>query len=168
MNASPESLYEEDFYTWTQQQAELLRRLPAVGNEIDLEHIAEEIEDLGGSDLRAARSLCQHIIEHLLKLEHSGLDEPADHWRDEIVEWRLQLEQILTRSIEAKLDLPARYRAALRLVRRLGVPGFASRLPAECPYTLEQIIGSGDEDWRTPRPYAASACAASPTASDGR
>jgi DNA-binding PucR family transcriptional regulator len=146
---TPETLYDEDFYAWTQQQAALLRRLPPAGNELDLEHIAEEIEDLGRSDLRAAQSLCEHVIEHFLKLEYSGLTEPADHWRDEIVEWRLQLEKILTRSIEAKLDLPARYRAALRLVRRLerDVPGFISRLPSECPYSLEQIIGDGDEDW---------------------
>jgi len=152
MAISTESLYEEDFYAWTQQQAELLRRLPAIGNEIDLEHIAEEIEDLGRSDLRAARSLCQHIIEHFLKLEYSGLDEPADHWRDEIVEWRLQLEQILTRSIVAKLDLPGCYRTAIRLVRRLEreVPGLISRLPVECPYTLEQIVGAGGEDWFPP------------------
>ena len=130
-----ETLYDEDFYAWTQQQAALLRRLPPAGNELDLEHIAEEIEDLGRSDLRAARSLCQHIIEHFLKLEFSGLDEPADHWRDEIVEWRVQLEQILTRSIEAKLDLPSQYRGALRLVRRLerDVPGFMSRLPTGVP-----------------------------------
>ncbi len=143
------SLYEEDFYAWTQQQAELLRRLPPVGNELDIENIAEEIEDLGRSDLRAARSLCEHIIEHLLKLEYSGIEEAADHWRDEIVEWRLQLEQILTRSIEAKLDLPGRYRAALRLLRRLerGQPGLMGRVPAQCPYTLEQIVSSGDEDW---------------------
>jgi hypothetical protein len=158
MVVSLESLYEEDFYAWTQQQAELLRRLPTAGNEIDLEHIAEEIEDLGRSDLRAARSLCQHIIEHLLKLEYSGLDEPADHWRDEIVEWRLQLEQILTRSIEAKLDLPAQYRTALRLLRRLerDVPGLMSRLPHSCPYTFEQIVGAGDEDWfpQARAPYA--------------
>ena len=149
---STESLYEQDFYAWTQQQAELLRRLPAIGNEIDLEHIAEEIEDLGRSDLRAARSLCQHIIEHFLKLEYSGLDEPADHWRDEIVEWRLELEQILTRSIEAKLNLPSLYKTALRLVRRLerDVPGLMSRIPAECPYTLEQIVGAGGEDWFPP------------------
>ena len=145
---SPDSLYEDDFYAWTQQQAELLRRLPAAGNEFDPEHIAEEIEDLGRSDLRAAQSLCEHIIEHFLKLEFSGLEQPADHWRDEIVEWRLQLEKVLTRSIEAKLDLPSRYRAALRLVRRLerDAPGLASRIPADCPYTLEQIVG-GDEDW---------------------
>ena len=142
-------LYEEDFYAWTQQQAELLRRLPAISNALDIEHIAEEIEDLGRSDLRAAQSLCEHIIEHFLKIEFSGLDQPTDHWRDEIVEWRLQLDKFLTRSILAKLDLPARYRMALRLVRRLerDVPGFLRRLPAECPYALEQIISSGDEDW---------------------
>ncbi len=103
----PGSLYEEDFYAWTQQQAELLRRLQPADNALDLENIAEEIADLGRSDLRAAQSLCEHVIEHFLKLEYSGLDKPADHWRDEIVEWRIQLEQILTRSIAAKLDVPS-------------------------------------------------------------
>ena len=152
MIAYADTLYEHDFYAWTQQQAELLRRLPAVGNEIDLEHIAEEIEDLGRSDLRAARSLCQHIIEHLLKLEYSGLQEPTEHWRDEIVEWRLQLEQVLTRSIEAKLDLPGRYKAAMRLLRRLerDVPGLMSRVPRDCPYSLEQIVSGAEEDWFPP------------------
>src|SRR6516164_640481 len=149
MAMTAELLYEEDFYAWTQQQAELLRRLPVISNELDIEHVAEEIEDLGRSDLRAAQSLCQHIIEHLLKIEYSGLTEPMGHWRDEIVEWRLQLEQVLTRSIAAKLDLPAQYRAAVRLARRLerNTPGLASRLPVQCPYTLEQILSSGDEDW---------------------
>ena len=158
MALSTASLYEEDSYAWTQQQAELLRRLPAVGNEIDVEHIAEEIADLGRSNLPAAQSLCEHIVEHFLKLEYSGLEQPADHWRDEIVEWRLQLEKILTRSIEAKLDLADRYRAALRLLRRLerDVPGLMSRLPHACPYTLEQIVGAGDEDWfpQACAPYA--------------
>ena len=104
---------------------------------------------MGRSDLRAAQSFCEHIIEHLLKLEYSGLEDPADHWRDEIVEWRLRLEKILTRSIVAKLDLPGCYRSALRLIRRLerDVPGLISRLPVECPYTFEQIVGSSGEDW---------------------
>jgi len=147
-----DSLYDEDFYAWTQQQAGLLRHLlPAGGNQLDLENVAEEIESLGRSDLRAARSLCQHIIEHFLKLEYSGLDQPAEHWRDEIVEWRLQLEQVLTRSIEAKLDLPTLYRAALRLGRlERDVPGLMRRLPTQCPYALEQIVSGGEEDWFPP------------------
>jgi hypothetical protein len=143
------SLYDEDFYAWTQEQAELLRRGGAGANGLDVELIAEEIEDLGKSELHACRSLCEHIIEHLLKLEYSGLAEPTEHWRDEIVEWRLQIDERLTRSIVAKMDLKERYRRALRLLRRLerDVPGLMQRVPAECPYSLDQIVGTGDEDW---------------------
>ncbi|HZT89628.1 MAG TPA: DUF29 domain-containing protein [Stellaceae bacterium] len=150
MNSEGFSLYDEDFYAWTQQQAELLRGGRGGANRLDVEHIAEEIEDLGRSELHAAQSLCEHIIEHLLKLEYSGLAEPADHWRYEIVEWRIQLERKLTRSIIAKLELGERYRTALRLLRRLerDSPELAERVPAECPYTLSQILGSdGEEDW---------------------
>ena len=150
-----DSLYDEDFYEWTQQQADLLRRLPLTSNSVDAEHVAEEIEDLGRSDLRAAQSLVEHIIEHFLKIEFSGLVDPAEHWRDEIVEGRLQLDKTLTRSIQAKLDLPSRYRAATRLIRRLerDVPGLTSRIPAASPYTLGQIVSDGSEDWfPIPRP----------------
>ena len=154
MSPPSDPRHDDDFYAWTQEQAELLRRLRAGGNRLDREGIAEEIEDLGRSELRTAQSLCEHIIEHLLKIEYAGLEEPARHWRDEVVEWRLQLEKTLTRSIEARLDLPGRYRAALRLIRRLerDVPGLTGRLPSTCPYTLQQIVGSDEEDWfPTPR-----------------
>ncbi len=155
MAAADGSLYDDDFYAWTQEQAELLRRLPVISNRLESLLIAEEIEDLGKSELRTAQSLCEHIIEHLLKLEFSGLEEPSGHWRDEIVEWRLQLEKTLTRSIEAKLDLPSRYQSALRLLRRLGrdQPGLMRRIPTNCPYSLDQIIGVGDEDW-FPSPHS--------------
>jgi hypothetical protein len=154
MKVPADTLYEEDFYAWTQQQANLLRHLPLTGNSIDAEKIAEEIEDLGRSELRTAQSLVEHIIAHFLKIEFSGLDEPAEHWRDEIVEWRLQLDKTLTRSIAAKLDLASQYKSALRLVRRLERDdlGLTNRLPATCPYSLEQIV-SGEEDWfPVPRP----------------
>ena len=146
------TLYDEDFYAWTQEQAELLRRGGTGANRLDVELIAEEIEDLGKSELHACQSLCEHIIEHLLKLAFSGLDEPADHWRREITEWRVQLKRKLSRSIEAKLDIPDRYRTALRLLRYLerDMPGLMSRVPAECPYSFDQILSGGEEDWFPP------------------
>ena len=129
----------------------MLRRLPVVSNRLESLLIAEEIEAFGEKRTPHLESLCEHIIEHLLKLEFSGLEEPAGHWRDEIIEWRLQLEKTLTRSIEAKLDLPSCYRSALRLLRRLerDLPGLMRRIPTNCPYSLDQIIGVGDEDWLT-------------------
>jgi hypothetical protein len=148
MDRAEATLYDDDFYAWTQEQASLLRRLPAMSNHLDVELIAEEIEDLGRSEVRTAQSLCEHIIEHLLKLEYSGLADPVRHWRVEIVEWRLQLEKTLTRSIIAKLDLPDRYRAALRLLRgQEELAALMDRIPGECPYSLDQIIGVGGEDW---------------------
>ena len=149
------TLYDDDFYAWTQEQAELLRHLPTVSNRLDIELIAEEIEDLGKSELHSVQSLCEHIIEHLLKLEYSSLVEPANHWRGEIIEWRLQIEKKQTPSITAKLDLDKRYRSALRMLRYFesDAPGMLQRLPTECPYTLDQIIGAGYEDWfPAPRP----------------
>ncbi|HEV8033042.1 MAG TPA: DUF29 domain-containing protein [Stellaceae bacterium] len=149
MTPADGSRYDEDFYAWTQEQAELLRRVRPRANGLDVEHIAEEIEDLGKSELHACQSLCEHIIEHLLKLEYSGLDEPARHWRQETVEWRLQLARKLTRAILAQINLDERYRYALRLLRPFGddVPELMTRVPAECPYSLDQILGSGEEDW---------------------
>jgi uncharacterized protein DUF29 len=146
------SLYDDDFYAWTQEQADLLRRGGAGANGLDIEHIAEEIEDLGKSELHACQSLCERIIEHLLKLEYSGFTEPARHWQREIVEWRLQLARKLTPTILAKLDLPERYRYALRLLRAFedDAPGLMQRVPAVCPYSLDQIVGTGDEDWFPP------------------
>ena len=84
MTAADGSLYDEDFYAWTQQQAELLRRGATASNRLDYDLIAEEIEDLGKSELHACQSLCEHIIEHLLEIEYSGLDQPLKHWRREV------------------------------------------------------------------------------------
>ena len=63
--------YDDDFYAWTQYQAEVLRSMPCDDNRFDRENVAEEIEDLGKSERNAVRSEIRRIIEHLLKLAHS-------------------------------------------------------------------------------------------------
>jgi Domain of unknown function DUF29 len=52
--------YEDDFYAWTQHQAEVLRSMPAPDNRFDREHVAEEIEDFGKSERDAVRSQIRH------------------------------------------------------------------------------------------------------------
>jgi hypothetical protein len=143
------ALYDDDFYAWTQEQAELLRQGTAASNRLDFDLIAEEIEDLGKSELHTVQSLCEHIIEHLLKLEYSGLAGSVRHWRREIAEWRVQIRRKSTRSILAKVGLAERYQTAVKLLRYLedDIPGLMTRIPAECPYSLDQVLGNGDEDW---------------------
>jgi Domain of unknown function DUF29 len=65
-------LYDEDFYAWTQQQAKALRTHFKGDNRLDVEHLAEEVEDLGKSELHAVESYVENVIEHFLKLDYSG------------------------------------------------------------------------------------------------
>jgi hypothetical protein len=78
MSTPAEQLYEDDFYAWTQRQAKELRRFARSRPNVplDLEHIAEEIADLGTSQRDTLRSWTANIIEHLLLLEHSPAREP--------------------------------------------------------------------------------------------
>ena len=51
--------YDEDSYAWSERRATVPRRLSSrldLPNDLDLEHIAEEVEDLGKSELRTVPS----------------------------------------------------------------------------------------------------------------
>jgi Domain of unknown function DUF29 len=140
-------LYEQDFYAWAQAQTELLRA--GRFDELDLTHLTEEIEDLGGSLYRSVRSRIRTIIEHLLKLEYSPAVEPRGLWRDTIDAQRADLEDDLTASLRRRLqsELPKQYvrarAAAERSLRRYGETAAADALPKTCPYSLDRVAG----DW---------------------
>jgi hypothetical protein len=146
------SLYEADYYAWTQQQAAELSRLAkaGAGSTLDLENLAEEVESLGRSDLATVRSQLRRIIARLLKLEHSPSAEPRFGWRESIIEARDVIPDVMTatlgREVEAGLAKTyeqGRRRADLAL-RKHGEPEAAKALPATCPYGFEQIIR---QDW---------------------
>jgi hypothetical protein len=148
---TPSQLYEADFYAWTRQQATELRRFAKTRPNLplDLEHIAEEIRDLGKSERDAVYSLARQIMQHLLLIEHSPATEQRQHWMDEIDELRAQLKRKLSTTIRRDLrrDLGEVYADGRRIVerkmRRYGEDGAAAALPASCPYTVEQVLG----DW---------------------
>jgi Domain of unknown function DUF29 len=140
-------LHDKDFYAWSQQQAELLRE--GRFSDLDLPHLIEEVEDLGESLYRSVRSRVRTIIEHLLKLEHSPAAEPRNGWRESIRSQRADLDEDLTASLRPRIEagLPRLYakarRDAAEALADYGEARAASRLPASCPYTLDQIAG----DW---------------------
>ena len=140
-------VYEQDFYAWAREQATLLRA--GRFDELDLAHLTEEVDDLGGSLYRSVRSRIRTIIEHLLKLEHSPAAAPRGLWLDTVHAQRADLEDDLTASLRRRLrtELPKQYAraraAAARSLRRYGETAAADALPETCPYTLDQITG----DW---------------------
>ncbi|HEX5320456.1 MAG TPA: DUF29 domain-containing protein [Stellaceae bacterium] len=142
--------YDDDFYAWTQYQAEVLRSLRTRDNRFDREHLAEEIEDLGKSERNAVRSQIQRVLVHFLKLAHSPASDPRFDWMDSIIEARSaladELSPSLRRDIEAELPriyTIARKRAGLELAKH-GEQDAARSLPSDCPYTVDEILV---EDW---------------------
>jgi hypothetical protein len=133
-------LYDVDFFEWTQQNAELLRR--GCLDAADIEHIAEELEDMGKSNRREVRSFLRRLIMHLLKWQV----QPTFHcasWQSSIKDSRVQLKDLFA-------DSPSLKRIAAQSIAEIypDAVGLAStetgldlnRFPPECPYTFDQLL----------------------------
>ena len=139
--------YDQDFYVWALDQAELLRakRFEA----LDLANLIEEVEGLADVKRSAVLNNARVVMEHLLKLEHSPAQDPRKGWRASVVEHRARLEVELTPRLRQILDeerppiCGIARRAAEVALRDYGEQAAADALPASCPYTLDQITG----DW---------------------
>jgi len=142
--------YDDDFYAWTQYQAEVLRTLPTSDNRFDREHLAEEIEDLGKSERDTVESQIVKILEHLLKLAYSPADRPRYGWMGSIADARRILRKRLTPTLRRYVedDLAELYRdgreAAELSLRDHGEHDAAVILPASCPFSLDRIL---DREW---------------------
>lgn len=146
MTESQAALYDLDYYAWTQDQASRLRAL-AGDNRIDAANLAEEIEDLGKSELHTIESYVERILEHFLKIEFSGLQDPVRHWQNEISIFRNRLLDRLTQSLRNHVldTLERRYWYACREASKsMHDLDLSNRLPKECPYALEQVL---DTNW---------------------
>jgi hypothetical protein len=144
MASKAADLYDEDFYAWTQQQAQALRTHFKGDNRIDVEHLAEEVEDLGKSELHAVESYIENVIEHLLKLDYSGWIEARNHWRAEVDAFRASIERKITPRIrqQVETELGALYERARRGAARSlhqREPDLVRRLPRHCPYDWHEV-----------------------------
>ena len=59
------NLYEQDIVAWASQQSSLLRA--GYFADLDLEHLMEEIDDVGRSERRELASRMAVLLAHLLK-----------------------------------------------------------------------------------------------------
>lgn len=140
-------LYDEDFYVWTESQADLLRKRQFEA--LDLDNLIEEVEALGRAEKSGVLNNASVIIEHLLKLQYSPTREPRNTWRASVREHRRRLRRDLTPRLRQILDaeLVTLYGEirddTAALLRDYGEDAAANALPETCPYTLDQIAG----DW---------------------
>jgi len=136
----PSTSYDDDFYAWTQDQAEKLR--VRRHNEIDWDNLAEEIESVGRSQKSEIRNRLRVLLQHLLKW-HFQPELRCRPWQSTISEQRVHIEGVIEDSPslsafpEDALDWA--YRGAIRKAAeetKLAQDIF----PTVCPYTIEQVL----------------------------
>jgi hypothetical protein len=136
-------LYDRDFFEWTQYNAALLRegRL----DEVDVEHLAEQVEDLAMPFRQELKDRLEILLQHLLKWQflYEWRDSGDHCWRATIDLQRLEVEDLLKDmpSLRETIEedwYPAYRRAVSRAALESARPDDC--FPASCPYTLEEIL----------------------------
>lgn len=97
------ALHEEDFYSWCQEQAKNLSEKNF--HKLDIQHLVEEIQDVGESLARELESCLRILFLHILKWKY----QPAfrsKSWEFSIKEHRRRVKRRLnkTPSLKARID----------------------------------------------------------------
>jgi hypothetical protein len=134
------TLYDQDFYAWTQQQAQLLRSGKFEG--LDIENLVEEIESLGKQQRQELRNRLGVLLGHLLKW-HYQPEARSKSWRATIREQRQQIQRHLKENPSLKPYLSEAieigYQTGLNLID-IETPLNSNQLPQTCPFSEAQIF----------------------------
>lgn len=140
MGAKLKNEYEKDFYAWTIHNADLIRH--GKFSEVDIEHVAEEIESMGRSDKRELVNRLAILMAHLLKWRFQS-ERKGVSWEITIRNQRIEIIDLLEDSPSLKHELNQKvgraYEKAILFAMeetKLGERTF----PKKCPFTLEQCL----------------------------
>lgn len=142
------TLYQADFYAWTQQQAALLQAEEFT--EVDWQNLIEEIEDMGNSQRDALESHLEVLLRHLLKLYCLPASNPSHKWRATVKEQRYRIGRLLKKNPSLRPLVPEMISDVYAEASDLAADDLAtddlagSALPVYCLWTLEQILAL---DW---------------------
>lgn len=144
-------IYEQDFNLWIEQTIGQLKNREF--DSLDVEHLIEELVDLGKSEKNALKGNLMILLAHLLKLkvQQAAPDSMKGSWYSSVLEHRQRVLNNLadTPSLNSFLAeaVEKAYPAARKLAIKEGkLAKFGVKIPEEgeypaaCPFTTEQIL----------------------------
>jgi Domain of unknown function DUF29 len=139
------SLYDADILLWSEQQADLLRRLARgerVNDAVDWENVIEEVGDVGRSEFNSVASVLEVGLTDLLLAHASPRTEPVGHWRSEAITALAGAARRYSPSMGRRIDLDEIWAVAMAAARNKPASdgGPASPLPENCPFAVEDLV----------------------------
>lgn len=134
------NFYEADFYSWTQEQANLLRHHQ--WNQLDLPNLIEEIESLGRKERQELRNRLSILIGHLLKWEYQ-VKQRSRSWLATIRVQRREILKLLNENSSLKPYLEEALQESYQNAKdfasgETNLP--LSTFPKQCLYACEEIL----------------------------
>jgi Domain of unknown function DUF29 len=131
--------YERDFYSWSLEQARLLRE--GRHDALDRDNLAEEIESLGREQFNKLVSALRVAMMHMLKWDHQP-SKRSRSWALSIEGQRLEIADVLADNPGLKPRvgeaIARAYRhARIEAAKETGLD--EADFPAACPYSFDDI-----------------------------
>ena len=137
-------LYEDDIILWSERQSDLLRRRAsgALVNEAELDwpNLAEEIEDVGRSQLHAVESLLMQAMAHMLKAQTWPDARDVEAWKADARLFRAQARRRFAPSMRGRIDVAGIYADARHALPVTMYDLAPQPLPNDCPFTLDGLL----------------------------
>lgn len=134
------TLYDQDFFAWANEQVRLLRAGHLA--EADIEHIAEEIESMGRAEKRELVSRLTVLLLHLLKwqfqpnLRGSSREATIAVQRDDLADHLADNPSLMAQVEEAMAN--AHRKAVIMATGETGLD--RSTFPAICAWSFQQVM----------------------------
>ncbi|TRW90314.1 DUF29 domain-containing protein [Candidatus Methylobacter oryzae] len=133
--------YETDVIAWANEQAAFIRA--GRFDMLDVEHIADEIEDVGKSEQNEFEKRMASLLANLIKWEYQP-SHRGRSWERTIKDQRTMIERRLTKTPSLKPELmnPDFWAESWADAARMAEneTGILNVFPASCPWSSEQVM----------------------------
>lgn len=132
--------HDEDFYGWAMTNASLLKQKKY--QEADMDMIIEELEEMGGSNENQLINRLGVLIAHLLKWQFQP-EVRGRSWEGTIEEQRHKIKRLVKKNPSLKTKISEAIEEGFsdsKSIIKKDTPLELKLLPAECPYTFDQIM----------------------------
>ena len=137
--------YDKDVVLWSREQATLLRT--GQFSQLDIEHLADEIEDVGKSEQRELASRMIVLLVHLLKwqlqpsLRGSSWETTIKTQRNGIIRRVSNTPGLKATLAEADWQIDVWADVIDQAVKETGLK--EDVFPVPCPWQMEQVLSAG-------------------------
>jgi hypothetical protein len=137
---SQHSLYDRDFYAWTQDQAAHLREVR--DNRLDAAHLAEEVADLGRSQLEKVIGNLRQCLVHLVKAAAQPDSPYVYDWIGEAETFAENAHLAFSPGMRQRIDLDWIWRRAVQRANRALQSYGATPFPSDvaCPFAPDDFL----------------------------